>query len=468
MTGGATRGAVSSGGEPAPRGPAQPRPTVGAGATLVLVSQLAIAASSWLTGVVVARALGPAGAGDFNVVITLFLTLTTLSGVGLTFGASYYVSNLRWPASDALRQLQLAALVLGIVGALAGLGIVFLASDTAFRGISRSTVAIALAALPFALSWSYTGYLALGLDRYAMYVVGAAVQSFALVALAAVLAPTIGLDGAVAAAALANVAGSLVPVAYGVRHLPAASRGWLRRLGSDLGRALRFGVKPHLAASLQFFNLRLDVFVLNAVAASATVGHYAVAVSLTQLSALLPRALSSVVLPRVASLDAAADHEQRHMVTVKSVRHTILIVLATAAALLVLVLAMPLIYGARFSPAVGLGLILIPGVTALAVSVNLASIVMGRGRPHYPLYVALIVTPATVALYLVIVPLAGALGAAVASTISYTSSLVLMLPYFRRATGIPISRGLLPGRAELEDYRSLATRLRRTARTTRQ
>lgn len=462
---------MASGREPSPSAPTQARPTVGAGATLVLVSQLAIAASSWLTGVVVARALGPAGAGDFNVVMTLFLTLTTLSGLGLTFGASYYVSNLRWRGSDALRQLQLAALALGAVGALAGLGVVVLASDSAFRGISQSTVAIALAALPFALSWSFTGYVALGLDRYRMYVVGAAVQSFGSVALAAVLAPTIGLDGAVAAATLANVAGSLVPLAYGFRQLPAASRGWLRRMGGDVGRAFRFGVRPYFAVSLQFFNLRLDVFVLNAVAASATVGHYSVAVSLTQLSALLPRALSSVVLPRVASLDAAADHEQRHMVTVKSIRHTVLIVSVTAGALLVLVLAVPLIYGAAFSPAVALGLILIPGVTALGVSANLASIVTGRGRPDYPLYVALIVTPATVALYLVSVPLAGAVGAAVASTISYLSTLVLMLAYFRRATGIPISRGLLPDRAELEDYRALVTRVRgarRTASTTRQ
>ncbi|MDX6642090.1 MAG: hypothetical protein QOD76_52, partial [Solirubrobacteraceae bacterium] len=123
-------------------------------------------------------------------------------------------------------------------------------------------------------------------------------------------------------------------------------------------------------------------------------------------------------------------------------------------------LLVPAVYGSGFEPAVEYGYILIPGVALFGVGSVLAAIVVGKGHPRYSLYNALIVTPPTLALYALLVPSLKGDGAALASTISYAASAVVWYVFFRRATGLRAAAALLPGRAELEDYRALASRAR--------
>jgi O-antigen/teichoic acid export membrane protein len=120
----------------------------------------------------------------------------------------------------------------------------------------------------------------------------------------------------------------------------------------------------------------------------------------------------------------------------------------------------PLVYGEEFSPAVELGLIFVPGVAALAVQGVLTSVIVGLGRPDYLLRVGLTVTPPTLAAYFLLIPALGAEGAALASTLSYTSSAALTLVYLRRAVTLPSLRALLPTQEELTDYRLLVSEAR--------
>ena len=116
-------------------------------------------------------------------------------------------------------------------------------------------------------------------------------------------------------------------------------------------------------------SFQLDLFILAAVASTATVGTYALAVRATTLLVLLPEALSSVLYPRVARLTAEGDERAREMVETKSLRHASLIVgigmLVMAVALELLVVP---VFGAAYRPTINLALILLPGVAAIAIS----------------------------------------------------------------------------------------------------
>jgi O-antigen/teichoic acid export membrane protein len=175
---------------------------------------------------------------------------------------------------------------------------------------------------------------------------------------------------------------------------------------------------------------------------------------------LLPRALSSVVLPRIAVLDETAAVAERGMVISKSVRHGVVMIVATTALLAVALLLVPFVYGEEFRPAIGLGFILLPGIAALGVANVLSATVVGTGHPGYALRVAAVVTPVTIALYFAMIPTLEAQGAALASTISYTATAILTWRYFRRITGLSLADALLPRRDELDDYRALVRRVR--------
>jgi O-antigen/teichoic acid export membrane protein len=161
----------------------------------------------------------------------------------------------------------------------------------------------------------------------------------------------------------------------------------------------------------------------------------------------------------VAALDAATERAHLDMVVVKSVRHALLIALAMSVVLVLGLLLVPLVYGSEFEGAVTLGLILVPGICFIAVGSVLSSTIVGKGHPEYSLYNVLLVTPPTLALYAALIPPLGAVGAALASSLSYIATTLIAWFYFRRVTGLGL-RALRPGRAEIADYGLLLGRIR--------
>jgi O-antigen/teichoic acid export membrane protein len=436
-----------------------PRRTLGAGATLASLSQIGAALTGGLMGVVIARILGPSGTGHVNLVLTAGLVLGALCSLGVEVGLNYHVSGRRWPAAAALRQSQLAAVVLGVLGAAAGTGIALALKGSAFRGVDVPAIVVGMAALPFMLGWTYSSYAALAMDRYEAYALAAAGQNTVALVLSPVLALPLEVTGAVAAVTISHAVIAVALLRWGSRALGAAPAGWLQETVGRAKEAVSFGLRANVSNVLQLLNYRADLFVLNAVASSADVGRYAVAVSITSLGQLMPRALASVVLPRVAALDTGTERAALDMVVVKSVRHSVLIALGTSVVLALGLLLVPFVYGSDFSEAIVLGLLLLPGIAFVGVGGVLSSTIVGKGKPQYSLYNVLMVTPPTLALYALLIPRFDAVGAALASTASYVAATFITLYFFHRVTGLPLGE-LRPRAAELADYRDLAARIR--------
>jgi O-antigen/teichoic acid export membrane protein len=346
------------------------------------------------------------------------------------------------------------SLAVGLLGATLGLG-ARLAVPDAFASLTVGETALVVAGLPFSLTWFYVSFIALATDRYEAYVLPPALQSALALVLVAPGALAWDITGAVAGLTLANVIVGLSTAVWAGRRLPAQEGDEAQP--PMLRKAIAFGVKGYAANALQLLNYRLDLFILSAVASAAAVGRYAVAVAVTQVLWLLPQGLSDVLFPRVAQLSARDDSEtHREMVEVKSLRHVTLTVAVSAVvlALALLLLVVP-IYGESFRESIDLGLILLPGVALIGVSGVLSATIVGRGKPIYSLYIALITTPLTIGLYAVLIPALDAKGAAIASSASYAASFVLACLFYARVTGrnpLPLMR---PGRSELEDLRAL-------------
>lgn len=435
------------------------RPLTG-GAVMSATSRIVVAFTGAATTIVVARLLGPSGSGAYAIAQTLIIMLTVATTLGVEHGIAYYVSSGRWSARSAHRDAQLVALVCGIAGA--GLGLLArLAAPSAFNGLSLGTTLVAAVALPFSLSWFYGSYVALAIDAYEAYALPPAIQSTFAVCFVAVLAALYGVPGAVVGFTLAHALTALVMLAVNQRTLfrTTARRG-PAHAPRQLRRAIGFGIKGYASNALQFVNYRLDLFILNATATSVAVGRYSVAIAVTSVMWLLPQALSDVLFPRIAALSTRsgdASEQERAFVETKSLRHAVIVTLLStlALALALVVLVVP-IYGPAFKPAIGLGLILLPGVALMGLSAPLSATILGRGRPDVSLIATAIVTPLTIALYAVLIPAMQATGAALASTLSYTTTFLLAAFFYHRVVGQGAFARMLPTCSELDDYRALA------------
>ncbi|MBW3609113.1 MAG: oligosaccharide flippase family protein [Actinobacteria bacterium] len=438
-----------------------PRPLAG-GAAMSAVARTTAAVAGALTAIVVARTMGPDGAGGFAIALTLVVALTSLTTFGVEHGIAYYVSSGRWPAADALAACRRVALAAGLLAAVAGLGARLL-MPSAFAGLSVASTIVVVAAMPFALWWFYVTYVALALDRYEAYVLPLTLQSVGLLVLVVPLSIAADLPGAVVALTASQVIAAL------------AAAWWARRVRPDdrkpeprqLRRAVSFGVKGYAANALALLSMRIDLFILSAAASAAAVGQLSVAFAVTTVMWLLPQALSDVVFPRVAALSAARgdpSFAHRTLVETKSLRHaTLVMALAAGALAIALVVLVVPVFGPQFAPATTLGLILLPGVALYGLGQILSAIIVGRGHPIYSLYNALIVTPLTIALYLVLIPSMQAEGAALVKSGSLALSFLIALFFYRRVTGAQTKRLLVPTADELRDLRALVPLVREWA-----
>jgi O-antigen/teichoic acid export membrane protein len=422
---------------------------------LAAASRGAVAVAGAATTIVLARLLGPEGWGRFFVAQSLIAILLSATTLGVEHGIAYFVGAGRWPGRAALRTSATVAASVGSAGAAAAV-VLRLLVPSAFAGLPVWLTAVVAAGLPFALAWLYASYIALATDRYEASMLMPAAQAVLVLALGVPGAVAFGTEGAVVGMTLASVLVGVGALVWGARRLPRQGDG----APGQLRAAVSFGVKGYAANALQLLNYRLDLFVLSAVASSAAVGRYSLAVSITSLLWLLPRALSDVLFPRVARLSGDGDEAAREMVETKSVRHASIVVGAGCVAILVgLELLVVPVFGSEYAAATNLGLILLPGAAVIGIGSVLAATIVGRGKPIYSLYTVLVSTPVTIALYAALIPTLHATGAALASTLSYVLSFALGAWFYRRLTGRHVLPLLLPTRSELDDLLSVGRRL---------
>jgi O-antigen/teichoic acid export membrane protein len=448
----------------------EPRRHLGAGAALSVLVQGGPLLAAGVLSIVIARTIGPSGNGHFALLVTLTGITVMVFSLGLTAGLTYEVSRGRWSVARAGRSSYAAALVLGLAGFAAALGVFALLHGSVFQGIGFDLAVLALASLPPVLAYQYADAILLARERYESYAGLELSHSATLFAVSVGLVIPFGLVGAVIGLPAAGLVGAVVGAVLLVRESrrqAAAIEG-----AGSLPRAVRFGLQTWGANLLQQVNYRVDVIILGGFATARDVGVYSVALTLTGIAWVLPQALQTVLFPRTASLDEATLagdvlQEESDAALAKAVRHSVLLSVPGAVIVSVLLLvAVPLLYGPKFHQTIGLGFVLLPGVTLLGIGKVVSSALAGRGHPRYALYVGVVVTPITLALYFALIPPFNEWGAAVASSVSYAATALLLLIFFRRVTRIGFVEAFVPRREEVADYRGLMrlARVRRQAR----
>jgi O-antigen/teichoic acid export membrane protein len=435
-----------------------PRRHLGAGAALSVLVQAAPLVAAGVLSIVIARTIGPSGNGHLTLLVT-FTGLTALVvSLGLTTGITYEVSRRRWAVRQAFKTSYLAALLLGLVGFLGGLGFFLLAHDSVFKGISIGLAVLALSSLAPVLAYSYADVILLARERYESYAGLELSHSTTLLVIGAGLAIPFGLTGAVIGLPAAALVGAVAGAFLLGRE---ARRDRVVDSGGSLPRAMRFGLQGWVANLLQQVNYRFDVLILGGFATARDVGVYSIALTLTSVAWVLPQALQTVLFPRVASLDESTragelPPDEADAAVAKAVRHSVLLAIPAAALIsLLLVIAVPLLYGRDFHQTTQLGFILLPGVLLLGVGKVLSSAITGRGFPRYALYITAVSMPLTLGLYFLLIPPYDEWGAAAASSLSYALSALLALVFFRRVTRIGLRAALVPLSEDIADYGGL-------------
>jgi len=426
-----------------------------AGVLATRVSQFAFHLALTYT---LARLLGPAGRGVSYLVLLIPGTLMTIATFGFPASITFFAGRGR-----SLPSLRRVALILSVASSawlLAGaLVLLPLLQANVLDGIPSMLVYLVLLSLPFQMAGSLMGSVLYGRQIIRNYNVIQLVQAAAtlILVLALVGAAGLAVTGAVTSYVATNV---LTTVAVFI-ELRRAERVLAdpQAVPVTLREILSYGLKLYPGMVTSYFNYRADVFLLNwllpptaALGKAAQVGLYSIAVSLAEMTFYLPDSISTILFPRVA----AGTREDADRTVPGVARLTVAITTVGAIALVPAAFIGLRLFLPDYEASLPALVAILPGVIALGLSKVLAGYITGLGQARPTVIASATALVLNVAFNLLLIPVWGIVGAAIASLISYVSSAAVMILAASRASGAPARAFLIPTR---EDVRALISAL---------
>lgn len=394
-----------------------------------------------------ARLLLPEGRGGFAICVAL----ATLLGMLFTPGAQQGAQQLVMTRETDVSEGTSCAFVICVVGgALAAvLAMPLFGSDIAyFEKATRPSFHWALALVPIVAFATAVEHQLAALRRFDSLALVSLLRTVTnvLAVIVLVWALALGVEGALAALAVANLAMIASCLWYLRRRAGFVFR---RPKAGPLRRILNYGLRYHVARAGEAIGPHMGVLALGLFAAESDIGIFAVAGSLMVAFMLVSNAVGNVLLPRIAVLDdpenpGATDRARARLVAL-CLR---LVCAATAAALLaMLVVSGPLVswlYSDAFLPVVPLLWIIAPGMLANACVGMYMTYFKAVNKPETCSWTFVLGLVAELFVLIWLFPLLGVAAAAWAMTSGWLCRFLALSWLFHRRTGFGWARTWAP------------------------
>ena len=415
-------------------------------ASLTLAARVVAFLFSGITNVILARSLGPEGRGVYAVAVMFSAIASLLAQLGVGPANVYHLSKKLIDLDELIGHATSMALLMGTLCFSIVLGFVLVTHSTTVLGIGARFLVIATAAVPFMLLTAFMQSLLQGGQRFvhfnAVLLVQYAAPTFMLVVFLLVFRHdrTLG-------AVTAWTASAAVTAAWAVYWVAPLSRFSFRLRRRTMRSLLRFGILSYLGSLTSFVNYRFDVLIVNLFAGARQVGLYSVGTSLAEIVWFIANAASIVLAPKVAS----SQPEEGDRVTERVAR--VVGLLAIVCAGLLAVTAPWLVvffFGAAFAESTWAVWLLLPGIVTFSIGRILSMYLLGRNRLKVDLLAAAFGLVMTLLLDFVLIPVYGFRGAAIASSVAYTSAMLLNLVWVVRHSTMTVGSLLVARPHDIE------------------
>lgn len=385
-----------------------------------------------INSVILARALGPANRGLLGLALLIPTIVSTFCILGqemvnATFGGLY---------KDKRSSLFQQSLIITLSGTIVSILVIcsfyfwLPINKGQFGKFEPTAVWMMCCFCPVVILFQMLYGLVRGVGRIALAAVMQIVRVAGLLILLIVFLICFG--GKLKTAIFLSAIGPLAAIGFSLWVLrdyvtlrPSRFSGWLFK------KSIGFGAKLSLATFAGVLIYRVDQGILGYYVSAEKVGLYVVAVGLAERLKLLPNSIAAAFLPRLAN-DLVNRQPQVPMVF----RCTMIVsAISMIGVGLLGVPAILLLYGWDYSDAIPSFLLLLPGVAAIGGSSILASDLASREKPGYSIRVGYVALGVCIILNILLIPLIGIRGSAIASSISYIVANIMWLYFYKHESG---------------------------------
>jgi O-antigen/teichoic acid export membrane protein len=403
--------------------------------------------------IAVARVLGPSGKGAYSLILLVPTLLFTLGNLGINISNVYFGGKQKYSWTEIASNSLILALALGFAIAAAFLLYFFIFEPSFLKELEPRSLVLATLMLPVNFLFIYFRYILLGQNRIKEFNLVGLASSSALLALIFLI--LFAFRGEVFGAILATAGAALITTIlciHLVRRVTPITWSFHPALFND---SLKFGIKGYLGNVIQFLNYRLDMLLVNFFLSVVFVGYYTIAVSFAEALWYFPGAVGTVIFARTSGVST----EEANRFTPRVFRNTLFLTTLAAVALFILSKSFVLLlFGSAFLPAIQPLKILLPGVVALGSAKVLTNEIVGRGRPIINTIAAGVSLIINILLNILLIPAMGISGAALASTISYSVTSIIVFIVFIRISHNTTFDTLIIKPEDLRVYAQLLTK----------
>jgi O-antigen/teichoic acid export membrane protein len=411
-------------------------------------SRITILLLSLVSSILLARMLGPEGRGLFALVLLLPDLATSLATLGFDQACVVYAGLTPERRRALVWQSGYLAAGVGSVFAIGLIGFLAIGAP-GFRSLLKGPFwlyAFALSSVPVRLLLTFWVGIVRGMNRIVLVNCVDVGAKFVSVSLILVVVGWLrwGVPGAVSVDFALSI-GKLILFVFLLFWL-----GQWGRPSFDLSlwkRTTQFALPAYGATIAGYLNYRVDQFIIGALLAPQELAFYVIAVDVAEQLWVLTGAVAGPLLPHLTNIPdrdpAVAATVARHVMIWTGV--------ACLAVFLFGDLAIRVLYSSAFSPVVGPLRWLLPGIVILSIGKIVVAELVAREKIHYTLWAGVGAVVVNIIGNLVLIPLMGISGAALASSISYSLLGLIVTWYYLCETGLPWSV-FVPRRDDLSAY----------------
>lgn len=389
-------------------------------ATLItLLTNLVVLAAGTLSGLLLARSLGPSGRGDLAAAQTLPMILGALSALGMGEAVAF-VSASTTDESRRSAMLSAALMISGIMS-VAVIAVAQLLIPIVLGGqgpdIEHAARIASLYSTGLATSLTLSGWFR-GQDRIVLWNLTRAMPGalWAGATLVVVATGSTVVKASVALAIASTLSGILA------LSLVIATSRFSRPTVSNARELLAFGVPSASSTLPRILNNSLDVLLLIPFTSSAQLGYYAASVT---WSSVVPQLGTASTASRFKIVASAPDTGRSALVSSllrRALKHS---VLAGAMVMAITPFAFVVVFGDEFNGAVGLAIAMSAVAIVQSFRNSLGHCMWASGTPRLLLASDIAGFLVTIVLVMALAPFLGVWGAVIASLCSYGASAAL-------------------------------------------
>jgi len=395
------------------------------------VSKVLMIVFGLTTSIIVARVLGPDKNGIIAALLVYPSLFMSIGSLGIRQSTTYFLG--KGIFSDD--QIKTAITQIWLLTVVFSVAVCYLLMHYFSKsGENNWLVILALSPIPFALFNTYNSGIFLGKNQISVFNKINWIPTLVILVITTILVLCLSYD----------ISGYLIALLVGplfISFILFFKNKFIYAFSFNynwnvIKQMLSLGLVYALALLIINLNYKIDVILLDNLSTSFETGIYSKGVSVTEYLWQIPMLLSTVVFAR----SAVSKDDKAFSIKVAQLLRLSFLVICVAALVLFLLskFIIVLMYGEAFSGSVMVLNTLLPGALLLTIFKVINMDLSGRGRPWVSLKA---MTPAllvNLVLNVVFIPKYGAVGAALASTISYSLAAILFIFFYSKETKIPV------------------------------